>query len=122
MAKNKLFDALQNLKIDEGTADVGRLITQEIKKASYVIKDGHGRKAKYWWNDELTKIFSLEVATRKKCNAFPTPNYFEDAGNAYERWKMAVKEEKKVSFSVNSIDVQVPRTPGGLYEMFRRVL
>ncbi|KAI8117087.1 hypothetical protein CVS40_10945 [Lucilia cuprina] len=96
LAKGKLLSALKEVNFDPNMNEIESVFTHEIKHATYELKDRRTRKA--WWNNELVKLFRLQLAARKKCDKYPTVDNFNEATSAISVWKEAVINAKRKSY------------------------
>ncbi|XP_036347219.1 uncharacterized protein LOC118756569, partial [Rhagoletis pomonella] len=76
-------------------------LQKDIQAARNKVKidlNKSGHKPKAWWNEELNKLYRLQLAKRKKANTTNAVVDFEIALRAKEEWKQAVKEAKNKNY------------------------
>ncbi|XP_037818046.1 uncharacterized protein LOC119607950 [Lucilia sericata] len=96
LAKGKLLSALKEVNFDPNMNEIESVFEYEIKHATYELKDRRTPKA--WWNNDLVKLFRLQLAARKKCDKYPTVDNFNEATSAISVWKEAVITAKRKSY------------------------
>ncbi|XP_036345155.1 uncharacterized protein LOC118754391 [Rhagoletis pomonella] len=76
-------------------------LQKDIQAARNKVKidlNKSGHKPKAWWNEEINKLYRLQLAKRKKANTTNAVVDFEIALRAKEEWKQAVKEAKNKNY------------------------
>lgn len=107
LSKKKLMQSLSKLELEPDVGLIESAIGNEMSYAMCEVESA--RSPKFWWTEELKRLFRKQLAATKKARKDPSYSNLELARREVELWKKRVAEAKKESF-LNKIN-EINHTP-----------